>query len=316
MAFLLVTDTLFTVTERGDSQKDVCICFLVINQTDELPLLAITAAASLKKTRVIIGYVNPLDLPPLPISEKLEIVQLDPSAIPGLQKSLGDNYRDFANLDFYKIVQLKWQLISIALRRDFKYIIYADTDIVFSSDPIPAILSTFETRPKAEILIQSFTSIPAEPKLCMGFVAFRNTKLITNFISEAESRHRKEILSNPKVGDDDIVTMLYSEKGFPDWFVELPQSTFPVGNMLNLYIRKSYFPGLSSPKPFIFHANYVVGLQNKRLMTRIFMRDNPPLGLKVNLSLKWRFILVLKGLRLFFGTKRVQIRAFKEDLIR
>lgn len=140
--------------------------------------------------------------------------------------------------------------------------------------------------------------------------------MITNFISEAESRHRKEILSNPKVGDDDIVTMLYSEKGFPDWFVELPQSTFPVGNMLNLYIRKSYFPGLSSPKPFIFHANYVVGLQNKRLMTRIFMRDNPPLGLKVNLSLKWRFILVLKGLRLFFGTKRVQIRAFKEDLIR
>jgi hypothetical protein len=166
------------------------------------------------------------------------------------------------------------------------------------------------------MLIQSFTSVPAEPKLCMGFVAFRNTELITNFISEAESRHRYEILSNPKVGDDDIVTMLYSEKGFPDWLVELPQSTFPVGNMLNLYSRKSNFPGLSSPKPFIFHANYVVGLQNKRLMTRIFMRDNPPLGLKVKLSLRWRFILVLKSLRLFFGTKKVQIRAFKEDFIR
>jgi hypothetical protein len=59
--------------------------------------------------------------------------------------------------------------------------------------------------------------------------------------------------------------------GYPNWLCELPQTTFPVGVSLNLFRSKTAFPGLVPQDPFVFHANFVVGLANKVMLMKKFL---------------------------------------------
>jgi hypothetical protein len=94
-----------------------------------------------------------------------------------------------------------------------------------------------------------------------------------------------------------VVTLINRELGFPVWITELPQTTFPVGRMLKLYKKNSVMPGLSSPIPFIFHANYVVGLQNKRLLLKLFINKYSIRDRKHNLGIRLWCVLNIKRLR-------------------
>ncbi len=127
----------------------------------------------------------------------------------------------------------------------------------------------------------------------MGFVAFRVSSINRDFIQECSMRHEKESSVKKGVGDDDVVTWKFAEQGFPASILELPQSTFPVGRMLKLYQKKSIMPGLGSPDPYIFHANYVVGLTNKLILIKLFIRHYSTFdrGLRMGVSLYLKLTL-------------------------
>jgi hypothetical protein len=105
--------------------------------------------------------------------------------------------------------------------------------------------------------------------------------------------HAHMLEENPRSGDDDVITELYRSDHFPQEIQLLPQTTFPVGNLLNLFSKSDEFPGLRPFEPFIFHANFVVGLRKKLLITKIAYRQR---GLKPNgLS---RFVLTVMNLEM------------------
>jgi hypothetical protein len=79
---------------------------------------------------------------------------------------------------------------------------------------------------------------------------------------------------NPRSGDDDVITEIYRMEHFPLEIQLLPQTTFPVGNLLNLFAKRAQFPGLHPFTPYIFHANFVVGLAKKLMITRIAYRQH------------------------------------------
>ena len=141
------------------------------------------------------------------------------------------------------------------------------------------------------------TESMVDPKLCMGIISIWNCETTIDFIKECQRRHQKFTDEGSYIGDDDVITSLYHELNFPNWIAELPQSTYPVGKFANLYAKREIFPGLRQKTPMIFHANYVVGLRNKRLLLRISSKQ---LGLQngIKLSFKWKFILLAKRLRL------------------
>lgn len=278
-----------------DSEKST-VCFLIINRIIELPNLSIQSVLDSTNSQIYIGYLNGQDILGLPQSERISYVLLENDNL-GADKVESDVYQDFSTDSFYKIVQYKWQLIDRVLNLGFDYVIYSDTDIYWNLNPIPELEKTFELRPESHVLIQSFTDELSEPKLCMGFVAFRNSDVVQKFIEKCALKHVQLASQNPRVGDDDVVTLIYKELRFPDWITELPQTTFPVGRMLKLYNRNSVMPGLSSPTPFIFHANYVVGLQNKRLLIKLFIRNYSIRDRKHNLGIRFWVILNVKRLR-------------------
>jgi hypothetical protein len=112
------------------------------------------------------------------------------------------------------------------------------------------------------------------------------------------------IIDNPQIGDDEIATMVMKEMGQPHWLQRLSPVYFPVGNVLALFTSKPTFPGLFAPTPYIFHLNYVVGLENKRLMMRVVSRYNNSWAIESKMTLKWFLRLKMKELKFWLGTLR------------
>jgi hypothetical protein len=211
-------------------------------------------------------------------------------------------YQDFGTAEFYELVYLKWALFRRLYSRGYKYVIYSDIDVVWLGDAASAIEKTFELFDKAHVLVQSFTRSPNDSLLCMGIFAFRSSSIALNFIDICETDHRAAIENKQKIGDDEIVTLAYRKLGFPEFLRELPQSTFAVGNFLDLYSTTASFPGVHKPVPLIFHCNYVVGIKNKRLMMRLVLSRKQRKQLRIKFGLGFYILLKLKKINAsFFG---------------
>jgi hypothetical protein len=137
---------------------------------------------------------------------------------------------------------------------------------------LPDLIIAFEKSNSIKMMIQHFSWIPGQPQLCMGFVTFRTGSYFDQLIANASDLHAQMLRVNPRTGDDDVITELYRSNGFPTEIQLLPQTTFPVGNLLNLFSKRDEFPGLQPFEPYIFHANFVVGLRKKLLITRIIFK--------------------------------------------
>jgi hypothetical protein len=92
------------------------------------------------------------------------------------------------------------------------------------------------------------------------------------------------------LGDDEVVTRMFVSRNYPAEIVELPQSTFLVGNLVGIFKNSSIFPYLKNPKPFLFHANFAVGLDEKTLLLKYvqFLQRKTPLASKIMSSRRVR----------------------------
>jgi hypothetical protein len=288
----------------------IAVCFLVINRMEVLPEISITSAYDRSHAEILLGYLDENDLPVLRPDVVVQPLLLENSSSLGLN-SLTGGYSDFSQDEFYRIVQLKWQLLEKAMQLGYDYVIYSDTDVYWNINPVPEIINVFDSREQVQIQIQSFTDLPSQPKLCMGFLAIRNSLTSLNILADCKMRHSVYARESGRIGDDDIVTNYFIENNFPSSILELPQTTFPVGRMLKLYSNQSKFPGLPSPKPYIFHANYVVGLRNKTILMKVFIRYYANTDEGINLSPQQYLILKVQQIRLKMKLGRIESRLLK-----
>jgi len=172
-------------------------------------------------------------------------------------------YENFYSEEFYKIVFAKWTLLLMSLEMDYHTVTYLDSDVLVLGNIEDELHRFFRVRNTASIAIQSFTSLPSEPKLCMGIIALRNNDYSKNFLLEAKNAHIEGLATNKMLGDDEVVTSMFIRRGYPTEIVELPQSTFLVGNLVGIFRNSSFFPNIKNPSPFLFHANFAVGLNEK-----------------------------------------------------
>jgi hypothetical protein len=272
-----------------------------------LPSLAINSVLLNSSQDVIVGYVSKNDIIPLPQNERVSYLDLTDAA-----KSLGVDagereYQSFDQNTFFSLVRLKWAMLEKLMQNtDYAYLIYNDVDVLWIQDPTKVIEDSFRSITQSEVLIQNFTSDPSKPNLCMGFVAFRNSNESKSIVQECASMHNLLLQNNPRTGDDDVISKYYQDHSFPSSIVQLPQGLFPVGNFANLFSRKSFFPGLTPFKPYIFHANFVVGIKKKiqlsYLMLDVYSRNQQISSLrvtliKIELALKGRYLAVRKLVR-------------------
>jgi hypothetical protein len=275
------------------------VCVLLVNRIPVMPKISIGSILATSEQPVYLGFVNPSDVEEFKDNPKIILVDLS-EEYRELDLFLDEkSYTGWTNDDFFRIVQLKWSLLNRVLQMDFEFVIYSDLDVIWQLDAYLEVSRSFMARPDISIQIQSFTRNLDDPRLCMGFVAFRNDLNSRNFIQQSSTRHRQELQVDSRVGDDDIATLLYLELEFPTWVHELPQTTFPVGVSLNLFRGKPVFPGLISQEPFIYHANFVVGLRNKILLMKVFLKKEQRQFLRANFTILEMVVLCSKRFRYF-----------------
>ena len=272
------------------------VCFLAINKMPEISEISIRSVLKNSDCQIIVGYLRESDVKDLPQNNRIKYLNLDTSEEINLNTN-DSGYRDFSQDEFFKLVQYKWVLFKEIMKMQYTNIIYSDLDVVWVSDACDLVKSTFDTRSDLHVLVQSFSGSPAHPRLCMGFFAFRNSIVSYNLIETAQKMHKEMLSISPRIGDDDVITKLYSELEYPHWLCELPQSTFPVGNMLTLYSQRPRFPGLRAPTPAIFHANFVVGITNKRILMRLFLNKVVKKELGITTSSKLSLVLFAKRIK-------------------
>ena len=245
------------------------ICLLAVNDVNRLLEVTLLSILENSNSQIYIGYVGN-KIPELAITNKqINWIELhDEYEI----ETDDHTYKSFGNDSFYKIVKLKWELISSVINLDHKFIIYNDLDVVWLREADKYISLSFDNFTKTDILIQSFTRNPHDPLLCMGFVALRNCQENKKLLGILKLKHNKMYEPGSQLGDDEVITKYYHESEFNEKIKELPQSTFPVGNFLDLYVRNSYYPGIPKLEPIIFHANYVIGIKSKLRLIYIILK--------------------------------------------
>ena len=239
----------------------VPVCFLSINTPPELTSISIGSCLSVTQNEIYIGYINSNEVMAFQDNPRIHLVDLSQESQQFAISKGG--YKDFSQKDFFQLVQLKWELISKVLAiSSAQYVQYCDLDVIWISDPSNVIVSTFENESSINLLIQDFTTNPSLPNLCMGYCAFKNDPSTIELLTTLKNMHGDLLADDPYLGDDDVVTYYYRNNR--DGKIErLPQITFPVGNMGLLYSKRTYYPGIKAPTPYIFHANFVVGTRRK-----------------------------------------------------
>jgi hypothetical protein len=282
-----------------DSQNSgTVVCLLLINRIEELPIIAIKSILQSSKCKIVVGYIDQEDLEGLPHNDRISFQKLEISEIGvPLLDSESKDYSGWFTENFFRIVQLKWSLIKSQLNQGFETIIYSDLDVVWISDMAKHMNEYFHKLGDVDAAFQSFTYEPGNPKLCMGFAAFRNTGRVNELIKEGHQLHSKMLLTNKRFGDDDAITALYENLNFPFWIRELPQTSVAVGSSININTSRSKFPGLTGLQPHLFHANFAVGEENKRLLIRLALPPELRQKLGIPLSLKWRLTLAGKKVK-------------------
>ena len=247
------------------------ICLLVINKVKEMPELVLNSILRATADQILVGYLKKSDLSELPRDPRITFVDLSERVSNEILLGASE-YVDFSQQQFYQLVQYKWVLLKYAQSLDFDTIIFSDFDVYWNRSPVDALNKVFLNNPETRLQIQTYTSDPSNQQLCMGFVAFKNGPELSNLVSKLAEIHRVSLMQNQFTGDDDVISDYYMNNvAFRQQVCLLPQTTFPTGNLINLYSKKNFFPGLVPYNPYIFHANFVVGSSKKVKLLKTFI---------------------------------------------
>ena len=236
-----------------------------------MPELALNSILRSTNNQILVGYMKSSDLSDLPRDPRITVCDLSNKASNQIVLDALD-YVDFSQEQFYQLVRYKWVLLEYANTLDFDTIIFSDFDVYWNRSPVDALNKVFLNNPETRLQIQTYTSDPSNEQLCMGFVAFKNGSEFSNLVSELAEIHRVSLMQNQFTGDDNVISDYYrNNAAFRQQVRLLPQSTFPTGNLINMYSKKNLFPGLVPYNPYIFHANFVIGSPKKVKLLKTFI---------------------------------------------
>lgn len=175
-----------------------------------------------------------------------------------------DAYSNFGSSRFNTVTHLKWQIIQRSFKRGYQLVVYSDCDIGFLAD-YTSFLSALSKR--SPIGMQSEAEATYSTQICTGFMYFRRSlfaRSVLAWLDYASGTHRVEKNDQQFFND-----FLKKKPALRRRIHILPESKFPVGHLQNLVLPHPE-PAVITPRfpPFLFHANWISGLENKEKMLR------------------------------------------------
>jgi FkbM family methyltransferase len=181
-----------------------------------------------------------------------------------------DKYYDYATADFGKFTISKWFVIKHLLNQGVRQVIYTDVDIVWRADPLPLLQQISSTY---ELAIQTEGNNFFPPAFCTGFMSFINTDFSHHLLESLISLHSHFLETDPECHDQIAFNILISNNP------QLGKNIFGLSEMLFANGKLAQLMSTSNNEliqiqikradPMIFHANWTMGLANKKNMLKL-----------------------------------------------
>jgi FkbM family methyltransferase len=178
-----------------------------------------------------------------------------------------NNYHNYGTGEFGKFTLSKWIAIKHLLNQGVKQVVYTDVDIAWRQNPLP-LLQQIAKHYSLSIQTEGTANFP--PHLCTGFMSFVNNDFSHRLLDSLTNLHSHFVQTNPEYHDQTVINhLIQSSPYLLTNIFSLSELLFANGMSASLLSVSD--PELSpiqsgQPSPMIFHANWTVGLQNKKYM--------------------------------------------------
>jgi len=174
-------------------------------------------------------------------------------------------YQNYGSEAFSRITASKWPAIRFLLGSGFRRVTYTDADIAWIRDPMPLLRAALQAY---EIAIQTEGLDNFPPQYCTGFMSFRNSEFTIVLLTELEKINFETLRSEPDANDQVVFNrLIVGSRGMIPRIFNLSELLFANGlsagamsscddELTKIMVRRI--------EPMIFHANWTVGIDNKR----------------------------------------------------
>jgi hypothetical protein len=178
-----------------------------------------------------------------------------------------NDYHNYGTGEFGRFTLSKWIAIKHLLNQGVKQVIYTDVDIAWRQNPIH-LLQQIGKHYSLSIQTEGTANFP--PHFCTGFMSFVNNDFSHRLLDSLTNLHSHFIQTNPEYHDQTILNHLIQSSPY------LLTNIFSLSELLFANGMSASLLSISDPElspiqsgqhsPMIFHANWTVGLQNKKYM--------------------------------------------------
>ncbi|MHB8287011.1 MAG: putative nucleotide-diphospho-sugar transferase [Caulobacteraceae bacterium] len=171
-------------------------------------------------------------------------------------------YAPYGTSVFSDIMSLRVPMI-LRLLQEHEFILFADVDIAWLNSPLDYLEHVLSTYP---IAMQTEAVGQFPPPFCMGFIAARageaTTRILNWFQEQYVVDRRVDKQAPMQVTFNRLLRENVSETKN---IFTLPEALFPNGRLYRAVREPSRFemPLVPLPEPYIFHANWTIGLEAK-----------------------------------------------------
>jgi hypothetical protein len=165
----------------------------------------------------------------------------------------------FNQLMFQKVLFIRRNLHA------YRHVIYTDLDVAWLRNPVAHLN---EVHKKYAFAFQSEAQSVCRKILCFGFLSIRSTIVSRHYIGILARNLKTSASLALYESDQEILNRLYqSSRYFHRAVYVLSESLFPNGLGYKLLAKDDEDTQLTQRlQPYIFHANFVVGLPKKRYL--------------------------------------------------
>ncbi len=228
-----------------------------------------------------------------------QLVEVESSDIPV-------SYLEWDTPAFNRLMKYRFPALR-AILAEGGQVIYCDVDVIWLRNPLPYLSSVLDRYTWA-CQTETFDEFP--PHFCLGFFALSGRNQTLEIIDHHISRYQGDDQKSDQMVFRDILleNPLYLAQIFP-----LPEGLFPIGLLYRSLDKRAEppVPMQATLEPFIFHANWCVGLENKRrLLAHVRTVVRPDEAARQSAELEYHPVYPQRSK----GEKSAQIAALNQQL--
>jgi len=238
--------------------KRICVVYLCIG-ADVIPL----TKQSVQSLRAVNADIPIFICSDVGEAERSGLEKLG-AEIVGVEKfgkSFRGHYSAFGSEEFSKVTSTKWASLLDRFSDDYELVLFVDSDIVFFKDPVEYIVECSMGFPSG---LQSESHSVFPPEFCTGFMYFHaNARPLIEYLwessQEGDRQGNDQVFFNEAVANfPELLSRIY----------ELPGTLFLNGLSYPFLSGQAHNDQVAELQPFLFHANFFVGIETKQNVLR------------------------------------------------